>query len=160
MQVSYCNQQVIQDTIAYDKIVKLRRASLLQNFNTHTLSICNKHVIRHKKQFATIHAYNHCATPWSTQSCKFFLLYFNPRTQKVRHSHHYGDAPIPAFHPTLPHKVQRGIRQFYVGHAISTRTPTQGATFPRSSPGGTAAFQPTHPQKVRRMYWSYSQYNV
>ena len=151
MQVSYCNQQVIQDTIAYDKIVKLRRASLLQNFNTHTLSICNKHVIRHKKQFATIHAYTHCATPWSTQSCKFFLLYFNPRTQKVRHSHHYGDAPIPAFHPTLPHKVQRGIRQFYVDHAnfnphthsgcdlsevvsrrnccISTHAPTKGATY-------------------------------
>ena len=151
MQVSYCNQQVIQDTIAYDKIVKLRRASLLQNFNTHTLSICNKHVILHKKQFAAIHAYTHCATPWSTQSCKFFLLYFNPRTQKVRHSHHYGDAPIPAFHPTLPHKVQHGIRQFWENHAnctpppragcdlpevvsrrnccISTRAPTKGATY-------------------------------
>ena len=93
--------------------------------------------MRHSKPYLILHRSN-----------------FNPRTQKVRHSYHYGDAPIPAFQPTLPRTVKRGIRQFYVDHAISTRTPTQDATdwFPLllyTHPFAYRVFQPSHPLKVR-----------
>ena len=106
---------------------------------THTLIVRHLDPLNHVNFFCYIstRAPKRCDTLNTMVTLRY--LHFNPRSH-TRCNEAYGN--------------------FMWITQISTRTPTQGATFPRLSPGGTAAFQPAHPQKVRRMYWSYSQYNV